>query len=167
MLELRKVNYEDWQAEFEAIRKIPANENGFENKYSEVSEDEFKNKVIPHLLANSEGRELRNGFVANTYFFLWDDNKIVGLFKIRHYLNDFLAKGPGHMGYAILSEYRGKGYATKGIELAMEKCRELVKEDEVYMCVHKNNVASLRAQLKNGAYIVEENEEEIFTRIKK
>ena len=36
---------------------------------------------------------------------------------------------------------------------------------EVYMSVHKNNPASLRVQIKNGAYIHHENETEYFTRI--
>lgn len=64
--------------------------------------------------------------------------KIVGLFKIRHYLNDFLRKGAGHIGYGILPEYRGKGYAKKGLVLAIEKCKEIIKENEIYLSVHKD-----------------------------
>ena len=36
---------------------------------------------------------------------------------------------------------------------------------EVYMSVNKDNPASLRVQMKNGAYIHHENEKEFFTRI--
>lgn len=36
---------------------------------------------------------------------------------------------------------------------------------EVYMSVNKDNPASLRVQMKNGAYIHHENETELFTRI--
>ena len=167
MLELRKINYKDLEEEYKAISKIPANENGFANKYYGVSKDEFKNEIIPKLLEVSEGMNLPEGRVAETYFFLWDEDKIVGLFKIRHYLNDFLRAGPGHIGYGILPEYRGKGYATKGLALAIEKCRKLVLEDEIYLSAYKDNKASLRVQEKNGAYIVGETEEEYLTRIKK
>ena len=36
---------------------------------------------------------------------------------------------------------------------------------EVYMSVNKDNPASLRVQMKNGAYIHHENETKFFTRI--
>ena len=128
MLYLKKINFEDVEEEYKAIKSMPAQENGFENKYHDVTKEEFINEVIPNLLKISEGLDLRDGYVPDTYFFLWDDDKIVGLFKIRHYLNDFLRKGAGHIGYGILPEYRGKGYAKKGLVLAIEKCKEIAKE---------------------------------------
>ena len=166
MLYLKKVNFDDAEEEYKAIKAMPANENGFENKYYDVTKEEFVNEVIPTLLKNSEGLELPEGYVPDTYFFLWDDDKIVGLFKIRHYLNDFLRKGPGHIGYGILPEYRGKGYAKQGLILAIEKSKELVKEDELYFEVRKDNPASLRVQLSCGAFIAGETDEEYLTRIK-
>ena len=166
MLYLKKINFEDVEEEYKAIKSMPAQENGFENKYHDVTNEEFINEVIPKLLKNSEGLDLPDGYVPDTYFFLWDDDKIVGLFKIRHYLNDFLRKGAGHIGYGILPEYRGKGYAKKGLVLAIEKCKEIIKENEIYLSVHKDNPASLRVQLECGAFIVGETEEEYLTRIK-
>lgn len=88
------------------------------------------------------------------------------MFKFRHYLNEALVNGAGHIGYGIKKECRGKGYATEGLRLALEKAREIVPEDEIYLSVHKDNPASLKVQLKNGAYIHHEDEEEFFTRIK-
>ena len=81
---------------------------------------------------SSKGVDLPEGHVPDTYFFLWNNQEIVGLFKIRHYLNDFLRKGAGHIGYGILPEYRGQGYAKQGLLLAIEKCNEIIKEDEIY-----------------------------------
>ena len=102
-----------------------------------------------------------------TYFTIRkDDNKIVGLFKIRHYLNDFLRNGPGHMGYAILPDERGKGYAKKGLQLAIEECKNLILEDEIYFSVIKSNPASSKVILSCGGYIFEENEKEYLLRIK-
>ena len=166
MLSLKKINYDDIEEEYKAITLIPDMENGFENKYYNVSKDEFKNKIIPKLLKNSEGLDLEEGYVPDTYFFLWNDDEIVGLFKIRHYLNDFLRNGPGHIGYTILPKYRGKGYAKKGLLLAIEKCKEIIKEDEIYFSVHKDNPASLKVQIDCGAFITGETEEEFLTRIK-
>lgn len=166
MLYLKKINYEDIEEEYRAIKKMLPNENGFENKYYNVTKEEFEKKVIPKLLKNSEGLELPEGYVPDTYFFLWDDNSIVGLFKIRHYLNEYLKQGAGHIGYGILPDSRGKGYAKKGLMLAIEECRKIIPEDEIYLSVHKDNPISLKVQLACGAYIVGETEDEYLTRIK-
>lgn len=166
MLYLKEANLEDWQKEYEAIKQMPKNENGFENEYYDKTEEEFKDQVIPELINHSKGIGLPDGYVPDTYYFLWDNDKIVGLFKIRHYLNEALAKGPGHIGYGILPEFRGKGYATKGLKLAIDKCKEIIPEDEIYFSVHKDNPVSLKVQQNNGAYIVGETEEKYLTRIK-
>lgn len=105
--------------------------------------------------------------MSGTEYFLWVDDKIAGLFRIRHYLNDFLKNGPGHIGYGIRKEYRGKGYATEGLKLAIEKAWTIIPEEEIYLSVQKSNPASLQVQLKNGAYIHHEDEREYYTRIRK
>ena len=55
MIYLKKVNEEDIDEEYNAIKKIPANENGFVNKHYNVTKDEFINQVIPELLNHSNG----------------------------------------------------------------------------------------------------------------
>ena len=166
MLYLKAVNWEDIEKEYQFTTEQPADENGFTNKYEGVSREEFENVVLPRLINNSKGIDLPEGHVPGTEYFLWDDDEIVGLFRIRHELNDFLRAGAGHIGYGIKKEYRGKGYATKGLALTIEKAKEIIKEDEIYMSVHKDNPASLQVQLKNGAYIHHEDNKEYYTRIK-
>lgn len=63
------------------------------------------------------------------------------------------------------SKVPGKGYAAKGLEMLLEIARKIVPEEEIYLSVHKDNLASLNVQKKNGAYIHHENEAEYFTRI--
>ena len=50
------------------------------------------------------------------------------------------------------------------LKLTLEKARQR-SIHEVYMSVNKDNPASLRVQMKNGAYIHHENETKFFTRI--
>lgn len=166
MIYLKEVNYADKEKEYEAIKDMPKEENGFENKYWNVSKEEFFSRVIPELLDHSLGKNLPDEYVPDTYYFLWNDEKIVGLFKIRHYLNDFLRKGPGHIGYTILKKYRGNEYSVEGLKLAIKICENLIPEDEIYLSVHKDNIASLKTQQKCGAYIVGETDKEYLTRIK-
>ena len=165
MLYLKPLNYEDAEAEYAALMAIPEEENGFTNPHCGITKEAFLRQVLPEKLARSRGERLPEGFVPDTDYYLWNDGEIVGLFHIRHCLNDFLREGPGHIGYCILKPYRGRGYATAGLGLAVDIARGFIPEDEIYMSVNRDNPASLRAQLANGAYIHHESDTEYYTRI--
>lgn len=167
MVYLKEANMEDIEKEFELITNTPADENGFTNPWAGCSREEFEHTILPGYINASNGIGLREGRVPQTEFFLWDDDTIVGLFRIRHYLTEALANGAGHIGYGIRKEFRGKGYASAGLQLAVERAWGLIREDEIYMSVHKDNPASLKAQMKNGAYIHHEDAQEFYTRIKR
>ena len=166
MLYLKEANFEDIEKEYEYITNLPENENGYLNANYGVSREEFESRVLPGFINASKGIGLPPGRVPGTQYFLWNDDVIVGLFRFRHMLNDVLREGAGHIGFGIRKEYRGKGYATKGLALLLEIAKKEVLEDEIYMSVDKTNPASLKVMLNNGAYIHHENEEEYFTRIK-
>jgi predicted acetyltransferase len=166
MLELRKINLADAEKEWEYISLAPEDENGLTNPNHGVSRDEFISTVLPGMIGYSEGINLPDGYVPETYFFLWNGDEIVGEFRIRHFLNDALREGAGHIGYGIKKELRNMGFATKGLAMAIEEAKKIIPEDDIYLRLRKTNTASLRVMLKNGAYIAHENEKEIFTRIK-
>ncbi len=167
MLYLKEANFEDVEKEYEFIKNTPKDENGFTNPYFNCTKEEFENEILPRIINYSNGIALPEGFVPETQYFLWDDNTIVGWFRLRHYLNDFLRGGAGHIGYGIGEDYRGKGYASEGLKLTIQKAWEIIKEDEIYMSVHKDNLSSLQVQKKNGAYIHHEDDKEFYTRIKR
>lgn len=168
MLYLKKLNIEDAKEEYTFLQELKS-ENGFENDYENISYEAFVNEAIPTRLNCSQGIGLKEGRVPDTHFFLWDDNHIVGIFKVRHHLNAFLENGAGHIGYAIAEKYRHRGYASKGLALAIQECKKLMpkEEAEIYMSCRKDNIASLKTMLHNGAYIHHEDDLEYYTRIKK
>lgn len=166
MLELREANWNDADKEYTYITNLPANENGFTNPHHGISREQFMEHALPQMINHSKGIDLPEGFVPCTEYFLWNGDDIVGLFRIRHVLNEALRNGAGHIGYGIKQEYRGNGYAALGLGLAIDLARNIICEEEVYMSTRKSNAASLRVQLKNGAYIHHEDEEEYYTRVK-
>lgn len=164
VLYLKELNQEDSVKEYTFFQEMPS-AYGFENEYQGLSYEVFEQAVIPQRLKASKGRELLEGYVPDTYYFLWKDACIVGLFRIRHHLNDFLEHGPGHIGYGILPCEQGKGYATKGLALAIDVCKTIIPEREIYLSCWISNKASYKVMMKNGAYLHHQDEKEYYTRI--
>lgn len=166
-MELRKINTKDAVAEWEYITNLPADENGLTNPYHGVSYEEFTEKVLPLLISYENPVGMPDWFVPETYYYLWDGDRLVGEFRIRHHLTPALRDGAGHIGYSIASDERGKGYGTEGLRLTLQIAREIVPEDEIYLRVNKDNVASQKVMLNNGGRIVGEDEGHYFVRIAK
>lgn len=57
------------------------------------------------------------------YVLLNEKNEIIGVGSVRHYLNDYLEKFGGHIGYSIIPSERKKGYGTKLLKLLLEKAK--------------------------------------------
>ena len=156
MVFLKKANTEDAEKEWLFVREMPEDENGLINSYHGVSRDVFLNRALPEMLAFAEGTGLPAGYVPETFFFLWDDDTVVGQFRVRHYLC---------IGYFIAKPFRGKGYGTEGLRLVLEEARHIVPEEEFYLRVNRDNPASLRVMMKNGGRIAAEDETKYYVRI--
>ena len=59
-------------------------------------------------------------FVPETYYYLWDEGRLVGEFRIRHHLTEALKSGAGHIGYSIRRDERGKVLRVPGIHAGEE-----------------------------------------------
>lgn len=78
-----------------------------------------------------------------------EDQKIVGMFNIRHRLNAYLERYGGHIGLSIAPSERHKGYATLLVKMALSKCREL-RIDKVLVTCNNDNEGCRRLILKCG-----------------
>ena len=166
-MELRKINKEDAQAQWEYTTALPADENGLTNPYHGVSFQEYRDTVLPTLISYEHPVNMPDWFVPETFYYLWDEGTLVGEFRIRHYLTEALRNGAGHIGYSIRRDARGKGYGTIGLMLTLQFARQIVLEEEIYLRVNKDNIASQRVMQKNGAYQTGEDAEHYFFRIRK
>ena len=149
---------------YELFQQFPPEENGFENAAAGMTLPEFR--VYLHGLKDEQDEgKLRPGRVPQTKYVLVDDVGVcVGIFNLRHRLNEHLRQGAGHIGYGIAPAFRGRGYATEGLRLVLDRARELGIR-EAYLSVHKDNLASLKVQQRLGARIDHEDEREYYTRI--
>ena len=166
-MELRKINKEDAKAQWEYTTKLPADENGITNPYNGVSYDDYMERVLPTLMSYEHPINMPNWFVPESYYYLWDEGRLVGEFRIRHHLTEELKNGAGHIGYSIKKDERGKGYGTEGLRLTVEEAKKMIPEDEIYLRVNKDNSASLKVMKKNGGKVVGDDEGHYFVRIQK
>ena len=165
MIFLKKANWEDIEKEWAFVRDMPVDENGLTNAWHGVSREDFRAKALPQMLAFAEGRDLPEGFVPETFFYLWKDDEIVGEFRIRHWLCESLRTGAGHIGQFIGKPFRGQGLGTEGLRLTLEEAHLIVPEEEIYLRVNLDNPASLRIMLKNGGRIAGQDGEHYYVRI--
>ncbi len=166
MLYLMQANYKELVKEFAFTDKMPYDENGFIYEYCGTKREDFEN-VIGKMIDAQSGIGLPSGYVPETIYFLWKGEEIVGMFRFRHYLCPSLIEGGGHIGYYIGREFRGRGYATKGLRLLIKETRDSLREDEFYLRVNKDNIASQKVILENGGYVHHSDDEKVYLRIKK
>ena len=109
---------------------------------------------------------VEEGRVPASFYFMVDEDRIIGCISIRHNLNtEFLRKFGGHIGYNIRPSERGKGYGTEMLYLALFKCEELGLSDVMITC-KKDNIASAKVIEANGGKLHDEvyipEEDDIF-----
>jgi len=104
------------------------------------------------LCDNSKEETLIYGFVPATLYLAIsnDDGRLIGMINIRHCLNNYLLNFGGHIGYSIRKSERQKGYATEMLGLALKECEKL-KLEKILMTCTKNNIASAKTMINNGA----------------
>ena len=114
------------------------------------------------ILDNLNEETVREGLVpATTYIAIsTDDERLIGMIDIRHRLNDYLLNYGGHIGYSVRKSERKKGYATEMLKLALIECRRLGITKVLLTC-HKDNTASAKTIIKNGASFENEVQEEV------
>ena len=112
-------------------------------------------------IAFRDGIDIPAHLVTSTTYFLFDDseNKILGAVNIRHRLNDSLLIHGGHIGYGVAPSERRKGYATKMLALALEKCKEMGISKVLITC-DKKNTGSAKTIINNGGILENEITEE-------
>lgn len=150
---------------YELFGKFQADEHGFVNDAYGMNRSEF-DRYMHTVEDMHHGRNLPSGYVpATKYILVNDDGEYVGIFNLRHRLNDGLRNGAGHIGYGIAPEYRGRGYATEGLRMILAIALHEHGIMEAYLSLDKDNPASLAVQRHCGARIDHENDTEYFTRI--
>ena len=106
---------------------------------------------LDHVEQYSRPETLPEGRVLSTQFILVreEDDRLLGMLQLRHYLNDYLRRIAGHIGYSVRPSERCKGYARRMLAMALPEARALGL-DRVMISCHVSNEGSRRTILANG-----------------
>jgi predicted acetyltransferase len=106
------------------------------------------------VLAERElGVDLSGDHVPSSFLFAFVDDRIVGRTSIRHHLNSRLERIGGHIGYAVVPEFRRRGYATEILRQSLEIASDQLGLRRVLVTCDDDNLGSIRVIEKNGGIL--------------
>lgn len=161
MLYLRQVSLDDGRDIYDMLQRIGANENGFVNKVHGMDYGEFPAWLAKHV-DMGRGIGLEDWMVPATTFWLMDGDTPVGQGNLRHRLTDALRQAGGHIGYAVASDQRGKGYGRALLGLLLEEARRMGITEEILVTVYLGNLPSRRVAESCGGELRRETEERAY-----
>ena len=154
-VDIRKLSLDDGEKERRYLQSFPHIENGFHNPAHDGDlADEISFKEWLKKKDGEANGVTSEGHVPQTIYWIELDGEIVGIGKVRHYLNDDLRNnGGGHIGVGgIARENRNKGIGTEALKLLIEELRKL-GEKAILLTIDEDNIGSRRMAEKNGGVL--------------
>jgi predicted acetyltransferase len=111
--------------------------------------DDFAAYVARTDALNQGNEPWTEGGVPGWFFVAEDDGRIVGRLSLRRELNEYLRHFGGHLGYGVLPEYRGRGYAKAMLRDGLEILRSAGTDTALLTC-DEDNPASRRVIESQG-----------------
>ena len=142
------------------LQRIPP-ENGFLNSAYQMDYAAFP-AWLEKKVNMARGIGLEDWMVPATTFWLMDGDTPVGQGNLRHRLTDALRQAGGHIGYAVASDQRGKGYGRALLGLLLEEARRMGITEEILVTVYLGNLPSRRVAESCGGELRRETEERAY-----
>ncbi|MBZ2174467.1 GNAT family N-acetyltransferase [Schnuerera sp. xch1] len=114
--------------------------------------------MIKKLEGFSKGIGLKEGYVEHSTYWLIENNTVIGAVNIRHRLNDYLFRIDGNIGGGIRPSFRGKGYGSTMLSLALDITKDMGMGRVLITC-NDDNIISEKTIIKNGGVFESEEVE--------
>lgn len=109
---------------------------------------------LQRLREQQQGMNLPSpAHVPSSFLFAFDAARIVGRVSLRHRLSPARGDWYGHVGYAVLTEFRNRGYATAMLARAIVIARNELKLPRLLVTCDEDNLASIKVIERNGGML--------------
>jgi predicted acetyltransferase len=143
---------------------LPGDERSAVEAHDELARENFEfllgyrrgepwRDYLDRLERERAGVDLLPGRVPASFLVGDVGGSIVGRISIRHRLNDNLAVVGGHLGYAVIPAYRGRGYATALMAGGLEVLASLGVEEALVTCSSTNAASAVVIERHGGVLI--------------
>lgn len=149
MLIARELTISDKEQVIEMSNEIKNYDNNYEGLSNTIKDIKDYNLLLEKLEKNKHQELIKPNLSPQTTYGVFKDNKLIGMFHLRHVIKGELINHGGNIGYLIRPSERKKGYGTKMLELALDKAKEL-NLDKVLISCREENIASKKVIEKNG-----------------
>lgn len=122
-----------------------------------IKEIENYETLIKNLDNYSNGIMDNPDYVPYTCYVLIDNDEIVAVGSLRHYLNEYLEKFGGHIGYNVVPSKRLKGYGEKMLKLILEEAKKMKITNIIITC-SDTNIGSKKVIEKNEGKLIDKVE---------
>lgn len=163
-MKIEKISLKHKEAILEMCKEYNINNEDYNGAFFIKNIIDYEDKIKE--LDNASNGILDNpAFVPYTCYVFIKENKIVGVGSVRHYLNEYLEKFGGHIGYSIRPTERKKGYGSKALELLINQAKEMNIEKILITC-NINNIGSKKVIENNNGKFINQIDETLRFEIK-
>ncbi len=148
MLVAREFTIDDKNEIIDMVNEIRQVDNNFEG-FTNIKDADNYEEFLRELETNKHQELIKPEYSPQTTYGVFDDERLIGGFNLRHVIKGDLINYGGNIGYLIIPSERGKGYGTKLLCLALEKAQILGIKNVLVSC-GVDNVGSNRVIENNG-----------------
>ena len=148
MIIAREFTEQDKEQLFDMINETKEYDGNFEGM-EDIGRIEDYDAFLKKLEVWKHQELINPNYSPQTTFGVFDDEKLVGGFVLRHTLKGRLIHHGGNIGYFVRPSERNKRYGKILLKLALKKAREIGLEKVLVTC-RNDNIASAKVIESNG-----------------
>lgn len=145
--------YDQWRAAVEEFDGTAMDGSGFpEGGARDTTRAGFAAYLADRARQADVTIEPDAGRVHCTYFWILDDDELVGFLALRHAVNEVLLAVGGHIGYSVRPSCRGRGFATSALMAGLDEARALGIEQVLVTCSVENRASQAVIERCGGVF---------------